>query len=109
MKHGLKQALTFFGVTVGFVGMALVSRCLPNADKEVKDNFKKMELRYDVNQDKVLSIQEKYKMYSALGWHDRPANYKPTFQEMREVVEDYEKAQFGIFDEVYFKDLEDSL
>jgi hypothetical protein len=107
-------AATIGGLTLGVVlGLPLV---VDHSDQifhnRIYKDFKKIENYYDKNKDGVLSIEEKYFMYSNFDLENKPSSYVPTINEMKNIVEKYQeidKNQFGIFDSLPVTSLEDSL
>ena len=107
-------AATIVGVTiVGVLGLPFV---VENSNQlfhnKVYRNFKNIEHYYDKNHDGNLSLKEKYFMYSDFNMQSKPADYLPNVQDMKKIIEEYnelDKAQFGIFDSIPPKSLEDSV
>jgi len=98
--------------TVGTGCSLLINNYEKIFHKPTYTKFKEIETFYDKDGDKTLSIEEKYFMYSSVGLENHPANYVPNIKEKKEIIEKYneiDKAQFGDFDSVHFKNLEDSL
>jgi len=109
--HPLCGLMLLFA-TVGIGCPLLINNSEKIFHKPTYTKFKGVEAFYDKNSDGVLSIEEKYFMYSSIGFENNPADYVPNLKEKKEIIEKYneiDKAQFGDFDSVHFKNLEDSL
>lgn len=113
-RRGIIIPLFTIFITLGLIEGG--SQYLTNHPQKFKNklnkDFNKVEEFYDKDGDNTLSVKEKYFMYSAHGLEDKSANYIPTREEMRRIIEEYKElddAQFGNFDNFNFKNLEDSL